>query len=180
MSSPPSAVGLLESLSSTYNFNFNLDFVRLICKRNMPAAVLSSIRSSIFSTAQATDLADKRASIVSRRGTSLNPLQQKLAEDVWDLANCVLSNKSVKVSCTRMGKEVPLILNLNGNVLVWATMLFKFQLAAKSVVVSIGLTALTQSLATTRILLQVQLFYLQCLPIVCLHLLQVQYFYLLP
>ena len=108
MSSLTSADGLLERLCSTYNLNFNLtqsDFVRLVYERNIPVAVLSSIRSSIFGAAQTMGLADKRASIVSRRGTSLNPLQQKLAEDVWSLANCVSSNKLVKRIMYKNGKR---------------------------------------------------------------------------
>ena len=51
---------------------------------------------SIFSTAQSMGLAYKRADIVSRRGTSLNPLKEKLAGDVWDLAQSVSSKTRVK------------------------------------------------------------------------------------
>ena len=87
----------LEHLCSAHGLNVNLkksDFVHSINEKNIPSADLLSIRSSPFKTAQSMGLADKRASIVSRRGTSLNPLQKKLAEDVWELFYCVLSNKN--------------------------------------------------------------------------------------
>jgi hypothetical protein len=77
MSSLASVDGLLEHLCSIHNLSFNLnksDFVWLTYERNMPVAALSFIRSSIFSPAQVLGLADKRTSIISRRGTSLNPI----------------------------------------------------------------------------------------------------------
>ena len=62
-------------------------------------------------------LADKKASIVSRRGTSLNPLQQKLAEDIWSLVNVFFQSNVLYI---RMEKEVhvPLTLNHSGKYMV--------------------------------------------------------------
>ena len=70
-----------------------MDLVRRVCEKNVLTEDLSSARMSIFSTAQSMGLADKRA---SRRGTSLNPLKEKLAGDVWDLAQSVSSKTRVK------------------------------------------------------------------------------------
>lgn len=108
MSSSAPAHVVLESFCSSYGVRFHLkksDFVRLVFEKNIPTADLSSARSSIFSAAQSLGLADKRADIVNRRGTSLNPLKKKLAEDVWDLAQCVSSRTCVKRVMIRNGKR---------------------------------------------------------------------------
>ena len=109
MSSSPSArEEVLERFCSSYNLNLNFkksDFVRLVCEKNIPTSHLSTVRSSIFSVAQSLGLADKRAVIVSRRGTSLNPLQRKLADDVWELAQCVSSSTQVKRVLLKNGKR---------------------------------------------------------------------------
>ena len=59
----------------------------------------------MFKAAQSANLADRRSCIVSRRGTSLNPLSRKLAEDIWTLANCLASNLPVKWIMYRNGKQ---------------------------------------------------------------------------
>lgn len=94
-----SAEPLLEHFCSSHGVSFHLkksDFVRRLCEKNISTKDLSSARISIFSTAQSMGQADKRAVIVSRCGTSLNPLKEKLAGDVWDLAQSVTSKTRVK------------------------------------------------------------------------------------
>ena len=103
-----SAEALLEHFCSSHGVSFHLkksDFVHRVCEKNISTEDLSSARMSIFSTAQSMGLADKRADIVSRRGTSLNPLKEKLAGDVWDLAQSVSSKTRVKRVLFKNGKR---------------------------------------------------------------------------
>ena len=102
-----SAEAVLERFSSV-QMNFHLkksDFVRRVCEKNISTADLSFARSSIFRAAQSMGLVDERADIVSRRGTSLNPLHKKLAGDVWDLAQCISSRTRVKREMIKNGKR---------------------------------------------------------------------------
>ena len=71
----------------------------------------------------------------------MNPLQHKLAEDVWSLVIVFLpTNQSnvLAIICIRIEKEVPLTLNHNGKCMVLTPMhrivykmIYKLQLAAK-------------------------------------------------
>ena len=54
------------------------------------------MRNDLFLAAQESGLADKRVHPVSRKGTSLNPLSEKLIEDIWYLADCISSKCKVK------------------------------------------------------------------------------------
>ena len=98
----------LEQLSAANHLNFSLnkpEFVRSIFERNIPAQVLDDIRTALFQATQSVGLAERRASIVSRRGTGLNPLPRKLSEDIWVLADCIMSNKPVKCIMYKGGKR---------------------------------------------------------------------------
>ena len=89
----------LDQLGRTYGLCFSQnkpDFIKSVSDKNIPLHTLSAIRDATFKAAQSVNLADRRACIVSRRGTSLNPLSRKLAEDIWTLANCLASNIPVK------------------------------------------------------------------------------------
>lgn len=100
---------MLRQLCQQYSLNFNLNrsaFVYAISEQNIANDVLNTVRSVIFDATQKAGLAEGRATIMSRRGTSLNPLPRKLSEDIWDLADCLASGKHVKRTMYKGGKEI--------------------------------------------------------------------------
>ena len=99
---------VLISLAKELNLNFSLnkrDFTCSMKERNLPNTVLDNIRLKLFKTVQSAGLAERNADIVCRRGTSLDPLSQKLSKDIWDLAKCIASSQPVKHTMYRGGKK---------------------------------------------------------------------------
>ena len=68
--------------------------------------ILIRARNDLFVATQASGLADKRALPVTRRGTSLTPLSEKLIDDIWYLTDCIFSKQDIKRMMYKSGKEV--------------------------------------------------------------------------
>ena len=66
---------------------------------------MSKIHEDLFKATQVAGLSDKRAQSVTRKGTSLHPLSEKLIEDIWYLADCISSNRKVKRVMYKSGKR---------------------------------------------------------------------------
>ena len=59
----------------------------------------------LFTATQVVGLSDKRAQLITRRGTSLHPLSEKLIEDMWYFADCISSKKIVRRVMYKSGKR---------------------------------------------------------------------------
>ena len=76
------------------------------CKaRNIDDDTLIRARNDLFVAAQVSGFADKRALPVTRKGTSLTPLSEKLTEDIWYLTDCIFSKRDIKQVMYKSGKR---------------------------------------------------------------------------
>ena len=87
---------LFSGISSAYNLKLNLnkrEFLADIKSRNFKNSTLRQICEDLFIATQVAGLSDKRAQLITQRGTSLHPLSDKLIEDLPD---CISSKKNVR------------------------------------------------------------------------------------
>ena len=95
-------------ISSAYNLKFNLnktEFLTDVKSRNFKNSTLKQICVDLFTATQVAGLSDKRAQLITRRGTSLHPLSEKLIEDMWYFADCISSKKKVRRVMYKSGKR---------------------------------------------------------------------------
>ena len=72
---------------------------------SLPPHSLLSIREEIFKDALALGLTHEGDTLVSRRGTRLNPLSTKLSEDIISLLICIKNESPVPRSLLKNGKR---------------------------------------------------------------------------
>ena len=76
------------------------------CKaKNIDDDTLIRARNDLFAAAEVSGFADKRALPVTRKGTSLTPLSEKLTEDIWYLMDCIFSKRDIKRVMYKSGKR---------------------------------------------------------------------------
>ena len=112
------ALTFLKKTSSVYKFNLSLnkiDFISNCRARNLKDELLREIRDNFFTATQIAGLSDKRAEPISRKGSILHPLSEKLLEDIWSLADCLSSHKKVKRVMYKSGKRSANYLDIKWN-----------------------------------------------------------------
>ena len=102
------AITYVKKLSYSLGLHLSLgktEFASHCISLNLDDTSLNRVRNNLFFAAQVSGLADERALPVSRKGTSLHPLSEKLIEDIWYLADCISSGRNVKRVMYKSGKR---------------------------------------------------------------------------
>ena len=102
------AIAYVRKLSSSLGLHLSLgktEFAPHCISLNLDDTSLNRVRNNLFFAAQVSGLADERALPVSRKGTSLHPLSEKLIKDIWYLADCISSEHNVKCVMYKSGKR---------------------------------------------------------------------------
>ena len=77
----------------------------LLALNSLSITVLGDLRYALFVDAVNKELVCNKKILVNRRGSAINPLPRKLAEDIWTLTDCLKHKKLVPRMILKNGKR---------------------------------------------------------------------------